>query len=171
MITRLFLPPSRSSVKPALPTTYIMTSILSPHFLIALWTKTMLLAQVDTETSTSVTTMNPLVMIISLLVTVLMIVAMWKVFTKAGEPGWGSIIPILNLYFLCKIAGRPGWWLLLMLIPVVNLIVWIIVCVDIAKNFGKGAGFGIGLALLGFIFFPILAFSDATYQGAATPGV
>jgi hypothetical protein len=104
-----------------------MTSILSPHFLIALWTKTMLLAQVDTETSASVTTMNPLVMIISLLVTVLMIVAMWKVFTKAGQPGWGSIIPILNLYFLCKIAGRPGWWLLLMFIPVVNLIIWIIV--------------------------------------------
>ena len=168
MIARLFLPPSQSSVKPPLSTTYIMTSILSPHFLIALWTKTMLLAQVDTETVQTQATPSPLVCIIALLVTVLMIVAMWKVFTKAGQPGWGSIIPILNFYFLCKIAGRPGWWLLLMLIPFVNLIIWIVVCVDIAKNFGKGAGFGIGLALLGFIFFPILAFGDATYQGPAT---
>src|SRR6266545_4236027 len=94
-------------------------------------------------------------------------VAMWKVFTKAGQPGWASIIPIYNLYIWCKIVGRPWWWILLMLIPFVNFIILIILCIDTAKSFGKGAGFGIGLALLGIIFWPILGFGSAQYQGAA----
>ena len=103
---------------------------------------------------------------------ILMIVALWKVFTKAGQPGWASIVPILNTYFLCKIAGRPGWWVILMFIPFVNLIIWIILCIDIAKSFGKGAGFGIGLLLLPFIFFLILGFGSAQYQGpSASSGV
>jgi hypothetical protein len=79
----------------------------------------------------------------------------------------GSIIPILNIYFICKIAGRPGWWVILMLIPFINFIIWIILCIDLAKSFGKGAGFGIGLILLSFIFFPILGFGSAQYQGPA----
>ena len=98
---------------------------------------------------------------------ILMIAAMWKIFSKAGQPGWASIIPIFNTYVMCKIAGRPGWWLLLLFIPFVNLIIWIILCIDIAKAFGKGAGFGIGLLLLPFIFFPVLGFGSAQYQGAA----
>jgi hypothetical protein len=103
---------------------------------------------------------------------VLMIAGLWKVFTKARQPGWASIVPILNTYFLCKIAGRPGWWVILMFIPFVNLIIWIILCIDIAKSFGKGAGFGIGLLLLPFIFFLILGFGSAQYQGpSASPGV
>jgi hypothetical protein len=81
---------------------------------------------------------------------------MWKVFAKAGHPGWAAIIPIYNMYVWCKIVGRPGWWVILMLIPLVNIVVAIIVCIDMAKSFGKGAGFGIGLALLGIIFLPIL---------------
>jgi hypothetical protein len=103
---------------------------------------------------------------------ILMIAALWKVFTKAGQPGWAAIVPILNTYFLCKIAGRPGWWVILMFIPFVNLIIWIILCIDVAKSFGKGAGFGIGLLLLPFIFFLILGFASAQYQGpSASPGV
>jgi len=78
-----------------------------------------------------------------------------------------SIIPFLNFFILCKIAGRPGWWLLLMLIPFVNFIIWIVLSLDLAKKFGKGAGFGIGIALLSFIFLPVLGFGDAQYQGAA----
>src|SRR5215216_4241008 len=110
-------------------------------------------------------------MIFGLLIALLLIVAMWKVFTKAGEPGWASIIPIYNLYIWCKIVGRPGWWILLMLIPLVNFIIMIILCIDLAKSFGKGAGFGLGLAFLGFIFLPILGFGSAQYQGpAAAPG-
>jgi hypothetical protein len=90
---------------------------------------------------------------------------MWKVFTKARQPGWASIIPIYNLYVWCKIVGRPWWWILLMLIPLVNFIILIILSIDLAKSFGKGAGFGIGLALLGIIFWPILGFGSAQYQG------
>jgi len=115
---------------------------------------------------------SPVSLIISLLIALLMIVAMWKVFTNAGQPGWASIIPIYNLYIWCKVVGRPWWWILLMLIPFVNFIILIILCIDTAKSFGKGAGFGIGLALLGIIFWPILGFGSAQYQGAAaTPKI
>jgi hypothetical protein len=106
--------------------------------------------------------------IVWLIVALVVIIGLWKVFTKAGQPGWAAIIPILNLYILCKVAGRPGWWLILMLIPIVNFIIWIILSLDLAKNFGKGAGFGVGIALLSFIFLPVLGFSDAQYQGKAT---
>jgi hypothetical protein len=129
-----------------------------------------LLAQV--EYSTEGKPPSPLSMIVGLLIALLLIVAMWKVFTKAGQPGWASIIPIYNLYIWCKIVGRPGWWIILMLIPFVNIIVGIILCIDMAKSFGKGAGFGIGLALLGVIFIPILGFGSAQYQGpSASQGV
>jgi len=115
---------------------------------------------------------SPVAMVSGLLIALVLIVAMWKVFTKAGQPGWASIIPIYNLYIWCKIVGRPGWWILLMLIPFVNIIVGIILCIDMAKSFGKGAGFGIGLALLGVIFVPILGFGSAQYQSpSASPGV
>jgi hypothetical protein len=107
--------------------------------------------------------------VVGLIVAVIVIAGMWKIFAKAGQPGWVAIIPIVNFYFLCKVAGRPGWWLILMLIPFVNFIIWIIVCIDVAKNFGKGAGFGLGLAFLGVIFFPILGFGTAQYQGGGAP--
>ena len=127
-----------------------------------------LLAQ-ETEYSTSYSTsgqVSPMFLIAWGVVMLLMLAAMWKMFTKAGEPGWAILIPIYNLYVMCKIAGRPGWWLLLMLIPFVNFIVAIILYVDIAKNFGNGAGFAIGMLFLPFIFFPILGFGSAQYQGA-----
>jgi hypothetical protein len=126
-----------------------------------------LVAQTSEDYTTSAGEVSPVSLIISLLIALLMIVAMWKVFTKAGQPGWASIIPIYNLYIWCKIVGRPWWWIILMLIPFVNIIVGIILCIDMAKSFGKGAGFGIGLALLGIIFWPILGFGSAQYQGAA----
>jgi len=132
----------------------------------------LLLAQETTDYTTSAGGGSAVPGIIGLLIGLLIIVAIWKVFTKAGQPGWASIIPIYNLYIWCKIVGRPWWWILLMLIPFVNFIVGIILCIDLAKSFGKGAGFGIGLALLGVIFFPILGFGSAQYQGAAaTPKI
>jgi len=134
-----------------------------------LFTPARLLAQV--EYSTQGEPPSPVSIIFGLLVALLLIVAMWKVFTKAGQPGWASIIPIYNLYIWCKIVGRPWWWILLMLIPFVNFIVCIILCIDLAKSFGKGVGFGIGLALLGIIFFPILGFGSAQYQGPAAGGL
>lgn len=109
--------------------------------------------------------------IIFLLVYLLFIIAviagMWKMFAKAGEPGWAAIVPIYNIYILLKIVGRPWWWLILMIIPLVSIIVSIVVMVDLAKSFGKGIGFAIGLILLGFVFIPILGFGDAKYVGPA----
>ena len=105
-------------------------------------------------------------MVVWLAVIVVMIAAMWKVFEKAGQPGWAAIIPIYNLYILLKIAGRPGWWIILFIIPFVNFIIAIIVAFDIAGRFGKGAGFAIGLVFLPFVFYPLLAWGDARYQGA-----
>ena len=98
---------------------------------------------------------------------VAVIAGFWKVFTKAGKPGWASIVPIYNVYVMLQIAGRPGWWLLLFVIPLVNIVIGILVAIDIAKSFNKSAGYGIGLALLGFIFYPMLGFSDARYAGPA----
>src|SRR4051794_4395636 len=83
------------------------------------------------------------------LVFIISIVALWKLFTKAGKPGWAAIVPIYNLIVLLEIAGKPAWWIILMLIPLVNFIIAIILFIALAESFGKGAGFGIGLAFLG----------------------
>ena len=126
-----------------------------------------ILAQVDYSYSTQGKPPGPVFWICWLAFTILMIAAFWKIYSKAGQPGWACIIPIYNLYIWCKIVGRPWWWILLMLIPLVNFIILIILYIDMAKSFGKGVGFGIGLILLPIIFFPILGFGSATYQGPA----
>jgi len=95
---------------------------------------------------------------------VLIIAGYWLTFTKAGQRGWTSIIPILNIFVLLRVVKRPLWWVILMLIPCVNLIVWIIVAIDLAKAFGHGTGFAIGLIILPPIFLLILGFGSATYQ-------
>lgn len=100
-----------------------------------------------------------------LVVAVLMLVSMWKIFVKAGKPGWAAIIPIYGNLVQLEIIGRPWWWLLLMLIPIVNVVIAIMIIFDFAKVFGKGTGFGFGLLFLSFIFYPILAFGDARYIG------
>ena len=112
-----------------------------------------------------------LMMIIGLAFSILMIVAMWKVFVKAGRPGWAVLIPIYNTYVFLKIAGKPGWWLIWFFIPLLNLFVGIIATVAFAQRFGKGAGFVVGLILLPIIFIPILAFGEAQYvgEGASAP--
>jgi hypothetical protein len=148
----------------------ISTIQLLSKSLLALAPLNALLAQTDEQTTNAAGAAGGAVGgLIGLVVGVVMIIAMWKVFSKAGQPGWAAIIPIYNLYILCKVAGRPGWWLLLMLIPLVNFIIIIILSIDIAKNFGKGVGFGLGLAILGVIFWPILGFGSAQYQGGAAP--
>ncbi len=106
-------------------------------------------------------------LLIALAILVFLIASVWRVFTKAGKAGWLVLIPLVNVYVLMKIAGRPGWWLILFLIPLVNLIISILVSLDLAKSFGKGAGFGLGLAFLGPIFYPILGFGSARYNGPA----
>ncbi len=109
--------------------------------------------------------MDMLFALVCLVIAGLVIASMWVIFSKAGQPGWAAIIPIYNLYILLKIADRPGWWLILYIIPVVSLIISILVVVDIAKAFGKGVGFAVGMIFLPIIFYPILAFGDATYVG------
>jgi hypothetical protein len=104
-------------------------------------------------------------MLVWLAVMVAVIAGMWKVFTKAGKPGWACIVPIYNIIVMLEIVGKPLWWVLLMLIPLVNFVVLIIISIDMAKAFGKDVIFGIGLAFFGVIFYPILGFGDAQYLG------
>ena len=87
----------------------------------------------------------------------------WRIFSKTGRPGWGILIPFYNLYLQCKVAKRPGWWWILYLIPIVNIVIFVIVMIDVSKGFGKGAGFGIGLIFLSPIFAPILGLGPAKY--------
>jgi uncharacterized protein DUF5684 len=128
-----------------------------------------LLAQ-DTDFSASYSTqhVNPIFWVIEIAFIILMIAAMWKIFTKAGQPGWASIIPIYNWIVWCKIVGRPAWWVLLLLLCFP--ILYIILCVDLAKSFGYGIGFALGLIFLPIIFFPMLGFGSAQYNGPSAGG-
>jgi hypothetical protein len=102
--------------------------------------------------------------VVPLLFALVTIAGMWKVFTKAGQPGWAAIIPLYNVYVLVtEIAGRDLLWVILSIIVPLALVVPLI---DVAKAFGKGTGYGVGLWLLGPIFFPLLGFGSARYQGA-----
>jgi hypothetical protein len=98
-------------------------------------------------------------------VIVFFLFCMWRIYVKAGKPGWAAIIPIYNILVQLEILGRPWWFLLLMLVPLVNIVIGIMLLFDLAKVFGKGTGFGFGLLFLPFIFIPILALGDATYKG------
>jgi len=104
---------------------------------------------------------------VGIIIAVIGIVALWRVFQKAGRPGWAAIIPLYNVYIMLKMAGRPGWWLILYLIPIIGLIVHIVVSIDLAKAFGKSGAFGFfGLWLFSIIGYLVLAFGDAKYKGA-----
>ncbi len=93
------------------------------------------------------------------------IVVMWKIFVKAGKPGWGCLVPIYNIILQLQIAGRSGWWILLFLIPYVNIFFAVVIVLDIAKAFGKDDSlFEAGMIFLPFIFFPILAFDSSEYR-------
>jgi hypothetical protein len=107
------------------------------------------------------------VLLVELAIVVLMLAGLWKVFSKAGKPGWAAIIPIYNAIVMLEICGRPIWWILLLLIPCVNIVISLLISLDLAKSFGKDAAYGIGLWLLGFIFLPILGFGSSEYQGPA----
>jgi hypothetical protein len=106
-------------------------------------------------------------MLIYLGIIVLIIAGLWKIFAKAGKPGWTSIVPIYNFIVLLEIVGRPTWWVILAFIPIVNVVIIIMVYIDLAKSFGKGVGFGLGLTFLSPIFVCILGFGSAQYKGPA----
>jgi hypothetical protein len=103
-------------------------------------------------------------MIIYLAIVVLYIAGMWAIFSKAGQPGWAAIIPIYNVYVLCKTVGRPGWWVILFFIPLVNFVIMLIVLWDLAKAFGHGGLMWLGLLFLGWIFIPVIGFGGSQYQ-------
>lgn len=104
--------------------------------------------------------------IVFLAIFAVMIAAMWKVYVKAGQPGWACLVPIYNLYILTQIAGRPAWWVALFFVPFANIVVLIIVSMDIAKAFGRSATFGFFLlCVLGGIGYLILGFGGARYIG------
>jgi hypothetical protein len=105
--------------------------------------------------------------ILSIGIYVLWVAGLWMMFAKAGEDGWKAIIPIWNFLVILKIVGRDWWWILLLLIPIVNIVVLIIVDLDLAKSYGRGTAFGIGLIFLPMIFTCILGFGSDQYKGPA----
>lgn len=103
--------------------------------------------------------------LIILAIMVFMIAAMWKIYVKAGQEGWAAIVPIYNTYILLKIVGKPGWWLLMMFIPLVNIVYAVWTYNMLSKSFGKDEAFTVGLLLASIVFIPILGFGDAKYLG------
>ncbi len=101
-----------------------------------------------------------------IVLTAITLAGMWKVFTKAGQPGWTCLVPILNLYILLVVANKPKLWLLLLLfVPIANVIVYVLTWLAVAKQFGRGVGFAIGLMLLPVVFVPILGFGHDRFVG------
>ncbi|HEX8036831.1 MAG TPA: DUF5684 domain-containing protein [Ktedonobacterales bacterium] len=105
--------------------------------------------------------------VVSLVIVVLLIAAYWRIFSKAGQPGWAAIIPIYSTFVLLRVVGRPWWWFIVLLIPVVNIIFGIILVNDLSKSFGHGVGYTLGLIFLSLIFIPILGFGGSQYTGPA----
>ncbi len=103
--------------------------------------------------------------IIYLIVVVAAIAGQWKLYEKAGQPGWACIIPIYNIVVLLKIINKPIWWIALFFVPVANIIVAFMIYIELAKAFGKSAGYGVAMVFFGFIMIPLLGFGDAEYVG------
>ncbi|MFZ0529402.1 MAG: DUF5684 domain-containing protein [Propionicimonas sp.] len=108
-------------------------------------------------------------MITALVLSVVMIIAAWKVFAKAGEPGWASLIPFYNTYVEFRIAGFNPWLFLLLLVPVVNIVLALIVSYKVGENFGKGVLFNVfGMVIFPVVGWLILGFGSATYRRPVT---
>ena len=126
-----------------------------------------ILAQMYSDSSSAGSSMTDtqatVITIVALVLLPVLIASMWRIFTKAGEPGWHAIVPFLNTYTMIKVAGKPGWWFLLYLVPCVNYVVAFVVFFNVAKQFGRSAAFGVGTALLSPIFLPILAFGSSEH--------
>ncbi len=105
------------------------------------------------------------ILIFAITTAMIELVGAWLMFEKAGEPGWAVLIPIYNLLIAIKIAGKPWWYILLLMIPIVNIVIIIITLDGLSKNFGKTTGFTVGLFFLRWIFIPILGFGKSVYTG------
>jgi hypothetical protein len=107
-------------------------------------------------------------LLLSMAISAFTLVCMWKIFTKAGKPGWAALVPFYNTLVTLEFLGRPWWFLLLMFVPIANVVIEIIIIFDYAKSFGKSTAFGFGLLFLSIVFIPILAFGSSRYIGPAT---
>lgn len=107
---------------------------------------------------------SPEMSLVSLLFTIFYLYCTWRIYVKAGQPGWASLIPIYNFIVLLKIAGKPLWWFILLLVPLVNIIIIVILTHQISVRFGHGVGFTLGLLFLPIIFIPILALGSSKYS-------
>jgi len=103
---------------------------------------------------------------------VVVLIGMWKVFTKAGQPGWAVLIPFYNIIVLLRVAGLPWYWVFAVFLPIIPILgvlaymVLAVMCLHrISTRFGQGVGFTIGLTLLSPIFFLILGFGSSKYVG------
>jgi len=103
--------------------------------------------------------------LIILAVVVLMIASLWKMFQKAGKPGWASIVPIYNLIVLLDIAGKPWWWIFLYCIPLVSIVIAVMVAHAVSKAFGFGIGMTLLQVFLPFVAYPVMGFGSAVYEG------
>jgi len=102
-------------------------------------------------------------LVIFAIIIVCYLIPMWKIYERAGQPGWAVLVPIYNMLIWLRIIGKPWWWVLLMMIPYVNII-WVIWATNLlVKRFGKSEGFTVGMIFLPFIFWPILGYGDSKY--------
>ncbi len=107
------------------------------------------------------------IVILYIAIIILLVASWWTIFSKAGQPGWACIIPIYDIIVFLRIIGKPWWWLILFIIPIINIIFGIWSLNLLSKSFGKNEGFTVGLIFLNIIFLPILAFGDNKYVGPA----
>lgn len=118
----------------------------------------------------SLLTAEPVGIGVGLVLAVVQAAGLWMVFSKAGEPGWAAIIPIYNIYVLVTISDNEWWWLLVFLIPLVQLVAFVKIQLDLASEFGQGVGFAAGLILLPIVFYPLLGFGEYQYD-AGPPSI
>jgi hypothetical protein len=125
----------------------------------------------------SASALAPIIAIVSamiipiIIIWVVMVIAHWKIYEKAGKPGWAAIVPIYNIIVLLEIVGKPVWWILLLLVPCVNIVFLVWMTNLLSKSFGQSEGFTVGLLLLGIVFYPMLGFGNYQYIGpAGMPG-
>ena len=96
---------------------------------------------------------------------ILILIGQWVVFQKAGRAGWECLIPFYNMYVLMEISGKPGWWMFLLLVPLLSVVILLLSLLSLASKFGRSALFGLGLLFFPMIFFPLLAFGGSKYEG------
>lgn len=99
-----------------------------------------------------------------LLLAAAQLAGMWVVFTKAERAGWTALVPIYNFYVMLQIGENAWWWLVLVFVPVINIYALYKIHAGVARSFGQGIGFGLGLTFLGIVFFPLLGFGDYQYR-------